>query len=154
MKILFKRLLDVEKKDLIDLMNHPLVRRHLPLLEGIFDEKACDAFIKTKEQIWSDYGYGPWAFVKNDQLIGWGGLQPDEGNVEIALVLHPNHWGRGKELLHLILDFAFDQLQLDSVTILLPPTRTRIRGLLQRGFIFEEKTLIEEKLFFRYRISK
>jgi hypothetical protein len=38
MKIEFKRLSEVDKIDMINLANDPLVRRHMPLSSGTFDE--------------------------------------------------------------------------------------------------------------------
>lgn len=48
MRIEFKRLTEVDKSDIIELMTHPLLRKHMPLLGDIFDEAACDAFITGK----------------------------------------------------------------------------------------------------------
>ena len=78
MNIQYKSLSDIDKAAIIDLMNHPLVRRQMPLLRGTFDEKDCDQFIASKEQLWATHGYGPWAFVIDQQFAGWGGLQPDQ----------------------------------------------------------------------------
>lgn len=48
---------------------------------------------------WQQYGYGPWAFEIDQQFAGWGGLQYEEGDADLALVLHPKFWGSGKEVL-------------------------------------------------------
>ncbi|MGE0815493.1 MAG: GNAT family N-acetyltransferase [Vicinamibacterales bacterium] len=94
-RIGFERLSKVRPEDIIDLMNHPAVRRHLPLARVQFGRAECDRFVAGKERFWEDHGYGPWAFVAHDAFIGWGGLQPQGDDVEIGLVLRPSHWGAG-----------------------------------------------------------
>jgi len=117
MKIEFKRLTDISKSEIIELMNNQLVRRQMPLLTGNFSESICDKFIKAKEQLWIENGYGPWAFIVDSQFAGWGGLQRENGEADLALVLHPNHWGIGKVLYKEIISRAFGDMGLESVTV-------------------------------------
>lgn len=126
MKIEFKHLGEIEKSNIIDLMNNALMRRQMPLLKGHFTEIDCDKFVASKEQMWKEHGYGPWAFVIDHQFAGWGGIQPDQGEADLALVLHPDYWGMGKILYKEIISKAFDELGLNSVQVLFPPSRTRI----------------------------
>ena len=76
-EIAFKRLSDVDPGAIIELVNDPAVRRHLPLARGRFGPSECESFVAAKERIWEENGYGPWAFVIGDEFIGWGGLQPE-----------------------------------------------------------------------------
>lgn len=152
MCIKFKRLTEVEKPDIISLMNNPLVRRQMPLLEANFSESDCDKFILSKELLWVEYGYGPWAFFVNNRFVGWGGLQPESGEADLALVIHPNYWGIGKVLYKRIIDIAFQEMNLLSVTVLFPTSRTRINGLLRLGFEQEGEIEIENHRFIRYKI--
>ncbi len=48
MKIESKQLDEVAKAEVMELLDHPLVRRHMPLAKGVFDEKAYEAFIAEK----------------------------------------------------------------------------------------------------------
>ena len=137
----------------MELMNHPLVRRQMPLLKGDFTKANCEAFIANKEKLWAHHGYGPWAFVINGRFAGWGGLQPEKGEVDLALVLHPDHWGKGKVLYKEIIRRAFDEMGLPSVTVLFPPSRTRIRGFLRLGFRKDKELEIDGALFTRYRLE-
>lgn len=52
-------------------MNDARVRRHLPLATGTFDEAAYESFISGKQAMWSEHGYGPWAFFIGDRYAGW-----------------------------------------------------------------------------------
>lgn len=154
MNVEFKRLTDIEPSEIIALMNNPLVRRQMPLIPQTFGNKECDGFVASKEKLWAEHGYGPWAFVRNKQFLGWGGLQPENGEADLALVLHPDHWGMGKTLFKAIMDRAFGPMGLVSVTVLLPPTRKRIRGLFRLGFEEDGVVVVGEERFIRYRLNK
>lgn len=154
MDIKFKRLSEVQKSKIIELMNDPLVRRQMPLFTGDFNESVCDEFITTKEKLWTEYGYGPWAFIVDGQFAGWGGLQPENGEADLALVLSPKYWGIGKVLYNEIMSRAFSEMGLESVTVLIPPTRARIKGLLRLGFKEYGDLEVGNKRFIRYRIER
>ncbi|MCB0398767.1 MAG: GNAT family N-acetyltransferase [Winogradskyella sp.] len=153
MNIEFKRLTEISKHEIINLMNNPLVRRQMPLLFFEFDESICDQFIEAKEKLWDEYGYGPWAFMVKSQFAGWGGLQPENGDVDLAIVLHPDYWGLGKSIYAQIIGKAFNEMNLSSITVLFPPSRTRIKGLLKLGFKREAEVMIGKQQFIRYRID-
>ncbi len=154
MKIEFKRLSTIDKDEIITLMNHPLVRRHMPLAKGHFDDAAYVAFIIDKENLWVEHGYGPWGFVIEDKFVGWGGLQFENGDGDLALVLHPNYWGLGKTIYNAIIEKAFDEMGFKSITVLFPPSRTRIKGLMRLGFKGDGELIIKDELFLRYRLLK
>jgi ribosomal-protein-alanine N-acetyltransferase len=152
MGIEFKRLSEVDKSDIIELMNDPLVRRQMPLTTDNFGEADCDEFVAAKERLWEEHGYGPWAFVVDGKFAGWGGLQPENGDADLGLVLHPKYWGMGKILYYEIIRRAFDEMGLESVTILFPPTRTRVKGILRLGFKPDGEVEIAGERFIRYRL--
>lgn len=150
----FRPLGDVPQSELIELMNNQRLRQHLPLARGDFDEAACNAFLHSKEKLWDEYGFGPWAFVIGSEVAGWGGLQPELGDAEIALVLHPAYWGWGKRIYDQIIQRAFGEMGFESVTVLLPPSRTRIKGILRLGFKPDGEVKVESERFMRYRLHK
>jgi [ribosomal protein S5]-alanine N-acetyltransferase len=152
MNIEFKRLSEVNKSDIIELMNNSLVRRQMPLTSDHFDQTDCDSFIAAKERLWTEHGYGPWAFVIDGQFAGWGGLQPEQGEADLALVLHPTYWGTGKLIYQQIIERAFGEMGFASVIVLFPPTRTRIKGLLRLGFKPDGEMEIEGERFICYRL--
>lgn len=154
MHIEFKRLNEVDKADIIDLMNDPRVRRQMPLTSDHFSEADCDGFIAGKERLWAEHGYGPWAFVVDDRFAGWGGLQPEGDDADLAVVLHPNFWGKGKPIYDEIIRRAFGEMGFESVTILFPPSRTRIKGMLRLGFKPDGEVEIGGERFIRYRLRK
>lgn len=152
--IISKPLDQIKRADMMALMNHPLVRKHMPLLKGHFSKTDYEAFIAAKNQLWQTYGYGPRAFVINGHFAGWGGLQPQDGEVDLALVLHPDYWGLGHVLYQQLIDMAFGDMGLKSITILMPPTRIRVQGLLKLGFKKEAEVHIKNTRFIKYRLER
>lgn len=152
-KLEFRRLSEVNCDDVIELMNHPKVRRQMPLTKNGFDEVDCRNFIAGKERLWEEHGFGPWAFYIDDAFAGWGGLQPEAGEADLALVLHPTFWGAGKAIYDEIITRAFGEMGFDSVVIFFPPSRTRVKGILRLGFREDGEALIGGKRFTRYRLS-
>jgi hypothetical protein len=150
----FRRLEEINKEEIIDLMNLPLVRRHLPLAKEPFDEKAYEAFITEKNRLWLEHGYGPWAFVVDGKFIGWGGLQFEQGDADLALILHPSDWGLGRTICREIIKKAFNQMGFESITILLPPTRKRLKGLSLLNFKTEGELTVDGERFLRFRLTK
>ena len=78
--------------------------------------------------------------------------QPQEGDADLGLVLHPDYWGSGKIIYEEIIRRAFGEMGLKSVTILFPPTRTRIKGILRLGFKPDGEVEIGGEPFIRYRL--
>jgi len=92
------------------------------------------------------------ADARHGRFAGWGGLQPEDGDVDVGIVLHPDYWGLGKELFDRITAFAFEEKGFESVIILLPPSRTRVKGVLRLGFQPDGETEIFGERFIRYRL--
>jgi ribosomal-protein-alanine N-acetyltransferase len=151
--IVLTRLANVDKSAIIELMNHPLVRRHMPLARGEFGPAECERFVAAKERFWEEHGYGPWAFIIDGEFAGWGGIQPEGGEADVGLVLHPKHWGAGRTLYEKIIAHAFGELGFSSVIALLPPSRTRISGVLKLGFRPDGEMTIAGERFIRYRLA-
>lgn len=135
-------------------MNDPDVRRHLPLARGHFGMPEYERFVAAKERIWEENGYGPWAFVLDDDFVGWGGLQPEGDDVDVGLVLRRAYWGAGQDLYKRIVDFAFEELGVASVIALLPVSRTRVAGLQRLGFQEDGEATIGGEIFNRYRLER
>lgn len=148
-----RKLQDVDKNLIIQLLNDPLVKRHMPLSIDNFDEKQYVNFIEAKEAIWKNFGFGPWAYFIDGKFVGWGGIQPDEDDFELALVLSPDFWGYGRYLYNDLIHEAFSELHLESVTILFPLSRTKIKWIFKAGFVEEDQVVIDGKCFIRFRLN-
>lgn len=147
MTLEFKRLTEVDLMDIVSLNNHPDVLRQMPLGSANFDLAKAKEWVQQKDAQWQQHGYGPWAFLIDQQFAGWGGLQYEDGDADLALVLHPDFWGSGKAIYLEIAERAFTKLGLESITILLPPSRTRIKGILGWAFSLTAKLRLKGLVF-------
>lgn len=152
LRIEFKYLEEVNKEDVLALMNNPLVLRQMPLAKESFDDDAYEKFLAAKKQLWCDHGYGPWAFIVDGKFAGWGGLQYEHGDPDLAMVLHPNYWGIGRYIYEEILKRAFGEMGFKSITILLPPSRKPSKTLLRYHFKPDGEVKIENERFLRFRL--
>jgi len=153
-EIKFVHLFEVKEEQIIDLMNNKIVGKQLPLLSEGFSSENCRAFLKIKKQLWEEHGFGPWAFLIKGEFAGWGGLQPENGEADFALILHPKFWGWGRKIFNEVKDRAFNQMNLNSITILLPPSRPNSRAITRLGFIDDGQLTIDGELFLRFRLNK
>jgi len=151
--IKFTHLSEIEERQIIELMNNGFVAKHLPLLVEGFSVKDCRDFIKAKERLWDEHGFGPWAILIKDEFAGWGGLQPEHGEADFALVLHPKYWGWGRKIFNKVKDQSFNEMNLRSITILLPPDRPNSKAVKRLGFVEDGELTIEDKIFLRFRLS-
>lgn len=126
----------------------------MPLGNQPFDEEFCQAWVAGKEQHWEQYGYGVWAFRVNGQFAGWGGLQNEAGDADLALVLHPDYWGIGQSAAKKIISEAFETMKLTSITIHLPLTRTKLAAIFRYGFIPEAVVDFDGIPFQRFRLRR
>lgn len=150
-KIRFIALHEVSEESLIELMAHPLVGQHMPLLADGFD---VESFLVAKQALWDEHGYGPWAFVIDGRFAGWGGLQYENGDPDFALVLHPDYWGWGIRIFRKVRDEAFNELGLNYMTALLPPGRSNSSALLRLGFVPDGEQKVGGQVFLKFRLEK
>ena len=145
------RLNDIDCADIIALHTDPRVLLHMPLAGGDFDESECKKWMAGKERQWEINGYGPWAFLIDGHFAGWGGLQLENGDADLALVLSPEYWGFGKTVYREIARRAFDDMGFESITALLPPGRVRVNVMHRLGFRTDGEVRISGTTFIRYR---
>jgi len=153
-EIEFVQLFEIRQEQIIDLMNNEMVGKQLPLLAGGFSVENCQTFLKAKQQLWEVHGYGPWAFLINGAFAGWGGLQPEHGDADFALVLHPEFWGWGRKIFNKVKDRAFNQMNLSSITILFPPSRSNSKAITRLGFVEDGELTVDGELFEKFRLTK
>lgn len=144
---------DIEPLKIIALMNNKLVARYLPLLSGEFTEEHCRTFVAAKQKLWQEHGFGPWAFMVDGEFAGWGGLQPEQGEADFALVLHPDYWGLGRRIFNLVKHKAFNEMNILSIIALLPPNRHNANAILRFGFTEEQSLEIGDQVFRKFRFT-
>ncbi|MCG8610426.1 MAG: GNAT family N-acetyltransferase [Pseudomonadales bacterium] len=154
MVIEFVRLNLISCADIVRLHNDQQVLRHLPLAGEKFDIATSRKWIESKEQQWREHGIGPLAIQIDGQFAGWGGFQMELGNADLALVLFPVYWGKGVVICRMFIRKAFEEYNLESITALLPVSRTKTKGMQRLGFKPEGAVDIEGHQFIRYRLLK
>jgi ribosomal-protein-alanine N-acetyltransferase len=149
----FVRLSHIDTASLLRLVNDPRVQRHMPLAGDEMSAADVHAWVGDKERYWDEFGFGPWGIRIQGTVAGWGGLQPFNGDVEIALVLLPEFWGWGKAIFLRLEQYAFGELGLTHIVVALPRTRGGARGLLRLGFRPVDTADIEGHPFVVYRLD-
>jgi ribosomal-protein-alanine N-acetyltransferase len=114
---------------------HPDVARWLlPATGDPVD--AAHAAIARYGQSWRDRGYGPWAIIREQRLIGHAGLNfvPEFGETEVLWSLHPDNWGRGfaTEAGRAALDFGFRALGLKLIFAMTRPDNYPSQAVMAR----------------------
>ena len=153
MTLLFKPMSQIPVPDWLELLNHPLVKRHMPLATEDFTASSCRSWIEGKERLWQTLGYGPQAILHQGEFIGWGGFQPDGEDIDLGLVLHPKHWGLGIAIFKTFLRQGFETHHFHSIVIALPESRTRTRALTRIGFQQDGDVHAGGVLFHRWRLE-
>jgi RimJ/RimL family protein N-acetyltransferase len=152
--IAFAPLSSIDAEELRALLSDPQVIRHMPLAdpETMSPDEIRD-WVAGKKAITQQHGFGPRAILLDGDFAGWGGIEPDGDGASISLVLFLAFWGRGREILDVLLEEAFGRLGLPYVLVEFPPSRTRVRGLLHLGFREVGDRTIEGERFVVYRLD-
>lgn len=129
----FHKLAEIDAGQVVALLNDPDVRRHMPLSSEHWTERSAQQWAQAKDAQWEANGYGPWAIRIDGEFVGWGGFQREGDEADLGLVLFPRHWGRGAAIFRALLDRGI-AMGIGNLTILLPPSRQRLKGLARLGF--------------------
>jgi RimJ/RimL family protein N-acetyltransferase len=138
----------------LTLLNNRDIHRHMPLAGDRWTAEAAAAWATAKDRQRQDNGYGPWALMIDGTFAGWGGFQREGGDADLALVLLPAFWGHGRAVHDLLLARGFADLHFDSITILLPPSRTRLRALARLGYRPDGEIAYDGHRFLRFRMQR
>jgi ribosomal-protein-alanine N-acetyltransferase len=147
------RLTDVPLAAVRALLNEPRNARHMPLA-GEFDDLATAALVSAKDAQWASNGYGPWAVLVDGEFAGWGGFQHERAGADLALVLAPRYWGRGRTVARLMLERGFGELGFDDVVVALPHSRDPGTAMSRLGFRAAGKVEYDGVTFRQYRLAR
>jgi GNAT superfamily N-acetyltransferase len=145
----FHAFAEIPRADWLALLNHPAVIRHMPLTDGTWTAAMVVDWVKGKDEQWRLNGYGPWAIRIDGVFAGWGGYQKEEDHADLALVLHPAFWGYGARLCRALLQCRA-KLGISTTSILLPPSRSRLKGIVRLGFTPDGEVDYEGQRFQRF----
>lgn len=152
-EITFHRFADISAGRWLALLTHPEVRRHMPLAGEGWDEASAASWAAAKDGQWQENGYGPWAIRIGGSFAGWGGFQKEGEEVDLGLVMLPEFWGYGAAIFAQMLTRGRD-MRLSPITILLPPSRTRMKGLARLGFTPAGELDYAGHRFLKFRLER
>ncbi len=96
---------EVNPEEFMLLLNKQQIRKHL-IEHQLFDAKTIKAWIEAKIEVDSFEGCKVRAIVVNQQLAGWCGIQLEDGNYEIAIVIDNSYWGIGRKIFREVIAWA------------------------------------------------
>ena len=99
-----------------------------PMQRGL-ERSETEEFVARQEQHWAAHGYGLWAVVEEERVLGFAGLSvpyflPEVlPATEVGWRLHPDGWGRGlaTEAATAALRWGFDDLGIRRVISITMP---------------------------------
>jgi RimJ/RimL family protein N-acetyltransferase len=153
MEITVHPLSSIPASELVALLNDPDVHRHMPLGGDHWDEAKALDWARAKDAQWQANGFGPWAIRLDGIFAGWGGFQKEDADADLGLVLLPQHWGSGAAIFRELLRRGAT-MDLPDVTVLLPPSRRRMKGLSRLGFVPDGEVDYAGHRFLKFRLAK
>ena len=88
---------EVNPRDFLPLLNSQRTRAHLIEHEQ-FTIESVMAWMRGKMDVDAEHGCRVRAVMCESKLAGWCGIQCEEGNYEIAIVIDEKFWGLGKQV--------------------------------------------------------
>ena len=96
---------EVNPEDFLPLLNKLKIREHL-IQHELFDRNSTAAWMQSKIEVDASQGCKVRAINADSQLIGWCGIQFEQGKYEIAIVIDDSSWGLGIKIFHEIMNWA------------------------------------------------
>lgn len=147
--------------DLLDkIVSDPDVIRYFPL-SSPWPREITKKWVEKHWSHWEQHNFGWWALIfrETSKLIGWCGLGmlEETSEVEVLYLLDKSHWGMGlaTEAAHFSIDYAFQELNLESVIGLTHPNNIASQKVLQKvGLTFDKKTQYFGMDLYKFIIEK
>jgi RimJ/RimL family protein N-acetyltransferase len=107
------------------------------------------------------YGFGMSAIISkaDDEMIGWGGLQPleDSGEIEVGYGFAKDFWGQGyaTETAAACLRYGFEQAGLARIVAVAIPENVNSRRVMEKiGMKFEREAVFYSSTCVLYAITR
>ena len=149
-----------DKDDFIALFTDAAVMKHVG--DGVLTIEQAEAFWKKLFEKLYPEKFNIWAvFTKEDsRYVGHAGIYPrptKKEDWEFVYFLCPNAWGKGyaTEIARLVIEYAFEQLNLRAVFATVDDDHsTSIRVLEKAGMNFERFEIDDDGRFSVYSVKK
>jgi len=149
-KIHYIKFEDINPDDFIVTLNEHRVRDHL-VLHPVFDSSNIREWVKDKIECNASAKCRIRVISVENKLVGWCGIQQDDANYEIAIVLSSSCWGIGPSIFKELLTWA-KELGHQEVVIHLLETRPEYK-FLKRISTKVNKTKMLNRDFTTYHIA-
>ena len=104
-EIEFRELTQVNRDELLEILNEDLLREHL-IDHEYFDARSLNEWLKIKVKTDSLPGCRVRLIYIGGVLAGWCGIQPDDKGVELAIVISQQFWGVGVSIFKTMIAWA------------------------------------------------
>jgi len=118
MNIKYVNFSKVDPVDFLVLLNKQKLRRHL-VKHDLFDIDSINNWIKAKLAVDAKPGCRVRAVLFNNELAGWCGIQFDNAEYEIAIIIDDCLWGAGKRIYKEVMRWAKELGHVEVVIHLL-----------------------------------
>jgi hypothetical protein len=140
----------INPNDFLPLLNKLKIREHL-IQHELFDKKTTAAWMRSKMEVNTRPGCKVRAIRLANQLIGWCGIQFENGKFEIAIVIDDSVWGIGVKIFHEIMNWA-KVMGHEEIYIHFLHTRPRYKFLQKMSINIYESELYGSK-FNTYQLA-
>ncbi|MFM7140070.1 MAG: hypothetical protein ACKOXS_07240 [Actinomycetes bacterium] len=127
----FKSLNEPSISEWLELFNDQKVKKHMPLADFSVDEDWIQSWIAKKLDSSKETPFEISSIWVEDKFAGWGGIQADGENFEVAIVLRPQYWGFGLEIYCNYINEYKNSGLANPLLVYLPLTR-KIDGIKKR----------------------
>lgn len=141
---------DINPEELIPILNEDDVRDHL-ILHSLFDDQNINKWVKEKIVCNAAPGCRIRAVYSENTLVGWCGIQKDDVDYEIAIVISKSVWGIGASIFKKLMCWS-KELGHQEVVIHMLETRP-VYKFLKRKSIKTHSTKMFGRKFVTYHIS-
>lgn len=146
----YVKLNEVALTDFVSLLNKQKIREHL-IDHPLFDIVNAKAWIEAKLQVDCSPGCKVRAILVNKHLAGWCGIQIQDGQYEIAVIIDDKYWGLGVKIFREMMIWA-KNLGHKSIFIHFHHTRPEYRFLRKISKNVYESKLLGSK-FTSYELA-
>jgi GNAT superfamily N-acetyltransferase len=134
---------DLDKKELLEILNKEKVREHL-VSHDDFDQAALEEWVSGKVKVDSSKGCKVKGIKVNDSVAGWCGIQFENNAYELAIVLDEEYWGIGIRVFKEVLSWA-SELGHSHIVLHLLNTRPVYKSLSKMASRVYENTMFGQK---------
>ena len=142
---------DCNRTDLTRILNDKMVRRHL-VDHPEFGPDEIEEWVKQKAKVDKDPNCRVRGIVIKGELAGWCGIQVENGQYDLGIILSPAFWGYGHTVFWDLLKWS-KELEHKEVFIHLLESRPESKAIQRRIGASITSTQMMGRSFRSYKIS-